>query len=92
MRYEALEALASGDVGRMGMSRRDFLAALAAGTAAVSGMTLLPGCATGSTATRGGTGSLSKLAGVLPSYIPVNYVKPDFPGVSGSPRVCSGDR
>jgi len=68
-----------------GLSRRDFLAAMAAAGAALSGSTLLEACATGSTATKGGTGSLGKLADVLPSYVPVNFVKPDFPSVDGSP-------
>ena len=69
----------------MGMSRRAFLGAMAATGAAVSGSSLLAACATGSTATRGATGTLGKLAGVLPAYVPVDFVKPDFPSVEGSP-------
>lgn len=74
MRYEAT----------VGMSRRDFLAAMAAGAAAVSGASLLEACATGSSSGVGGTNTLSQLAGVLPDYVPVGLVKPDLPGVNGS--------
>jgi hypothetical protein len=31
----------------------------------------------------------SQLAGVLPDYVPVNFVKPDFPAVSGPAGVSS---
>jgi putative aldouronate transport system substrate-binding protein len=69
----------------IGISRRNFLTALAVGTAAASGGLLLPRCSSASPASQGGAGSLSKLAGILPSYVPVNFVKPDLPSVNGAP-------
>jgi putative aldouronate transport system substrate-binding protein len=86
MRYGATDALIPHGPGGTGISRRTFLSALAAGSAvAASGGLLLPGCSSASPASQGGAGSLSKLAGILPTYVPVNYVKPDLPSVNGGP-------
>jgi putative aldouronate transport system substrate-binding protein len=43
----------------------------------------------GPTTSKGGSNTLSQLAGVLPDCVPVNYVKPDFPAVTGPAGVAS---
>ncbi|HEY7200999.1 MAG TPA: extracellular solute-binding protein [Candidatus Dormibacteraeota bacterium] len=86
MRDSATDALFDPGPQGTGISRRSFLTtALVVGTAAASGGLLLPGCSSASPASQGGAGSLSKLQGILPSYVPVSYVKPDLPSVNGAP-------
>src|SRR5215469_13592911 len=71
------------------LSRRTFLAATAAAGAGLTMADLLAACGGPSNAVKGGSNTLSQLAGVLPDYIPVNYVKPDFPAVTGPAGVAS---
>ena len=69
-------------VGFTAVDRRSFLRMIAAGAAVVGVPSLLTGCATSSptgAATSGGP-----IGDVIPSYIPVEYVTPDFPSVKGS--------
>jgi len=66
------------------VDRRSFLRMIAAGAAVVSVPSLLTGCSTSSpngAATGAGPGAVGN---VIPSYIPVEFVKPDFPSVKGS--------
>lgn len=65
-----------------GLSRRSFLGFLAVGAAVVGVPSLLTACTSGPASTAQGGGTVS--SGVLPSYVPVEYVKPDFPSVNGS--------
>src|SRR5690606_39336534 len=65
-----------------GHSRRTFLTLVGAG---VVGSAALAGCRTGGS----GSDAPSSSAGVasddvLPAYLPLDYVEPDFPSVSGS--------
>jgi putative aldouronate transport system substrate-binding protein len=83
-----------GSVGRMqfggpALSRRTFLAAAAAVGAGFTMADLLAACGGGGTAVKGGSNTLSQLAGILPDYVPVNYVKPDFAAVTGPAGVAS---
>lgn len=83
-----------GGVGRMDyggpvLSRRTFLAAAAAAGVGLSMADLLAACGGNSTASKGGSNTLSQLAGVLPDYVPVSYVKPDFAPVEGPAGVFS---
>jgi putative aldouronate transport system substrate-binding protein len=70
------------------LSRRTFLAAAAVAGAGFTMADLLAACG-GPTTSKGGSNTLSQLAGVLPDYVPVNYVKPDFPAVTGAAGVAS---
>jgi putative aldouronate transport system substrate-binding protein len=71
------------------LTRRTFLAATAAAGAGLTMADLLAACGGPTTASKGGSNSLGQLAGVLPDYVPVNYVKPDFPSVTGPANVPS---
>jgi putative aldouronate transport system substrate-binding protein len=68
------------------VGRRGFLGMIAAGAAVVGVPSLLSACSGGG----GGGGAVAPSAqatvsaGILPSYIPVEYVQPDFPSVEGS--------
>lgn len=69
-------------VGFIAVDRRSFLRMVAAGAAVVGVPSLLAGCTSPSptgAATSGGA-----IGDVIPSYIPVEYVTPDFPSVNGS--------
>ncbi|MBL0885813.1 extracellular solute-binding protein [Myceligenerans indicum] len=80
MSQNALDA-ASTAVGPV--NRRSFLNLVALGAGAVGVPSLLTACT--STAPAGpveGGGTVS--SDVLPSYVPIEYVAPDFPGVNGS--------
>src|SRR5450756_1231198 len=73
-------------VGFTVVDRRSFLRMIAAGAAVVGVPSLLTGCSTSSpngTATGGGAGA-GAVGDVIPKYIPVDFVKPDFPSVNGS--------
>ena len=73
-------------VGFTAVDRRSFLRMIAAGAAVVSVPSLLTGCSTSSpngAATGGGAGA-GAIGDVIPKYIPVEFVKPDFPSVKGS--------
>jgi putative aldouronate transport system substrate-binding protein len=70
-------------------SRRTFLAAAAAAGAGLATADLLAACGGPSGATKGGANTLGQLAGVLPDYVPVNFVKPDLPAVMGPAGVSS---
>ncbi|GAA4627837.1 MULTISPECIES: extracellular solute-binding protein [Cellulomonas] len=70
-------------IGDVQVRRRSFLGMVAAGAAVAGVPSLLTACGTGeavSVSTPGATIG----AGILPSYIPVDYVEPDFPSVNGS--------
>ncbi len=65
-----------------GLSRRSFLGFLAVGAGVVGVPSLLTACTTGGAGPAQGGATVS--SGVLPTYVPVEYVKPDFPSVNGS--------
>ena len=65
-----------------GLSRRSFLGFLAVGAGVVGVPSLLTACSSGAASSAQGGGTVS--SGVLPTYVPVEYVKPDFPAVNGS--------
>jgi putative aldouronate transport system substrate-binding protein len=69
-------------VADIAMQRRSFLQMIAAGAAVVSVPTLLTSCA--STAAKTEAGAVGPIDGVIPKYIPLSFVKPDFPSVKGS--------
>ncbi|MFD2793152.1 extracellular solute-binding protein [Promicromonospora vindobonensis] len=64
------------------LDRRSFLGFLTVGAAVVGVPSLLTACTSGSASSAQGGGTVS--SGVLPTYVPVEYVKPDFPAVNGS--------
>ena len=64
------------------MQRRSFLRMITAGAAVVGMPGLLTSCA--STGAKTAAGTAAPIAGVIPSYIPLAFVKPDFPSVKGS--------
>jgi putative aldouronate transport system substrate-binding protein len=65
-----------------GLSRRSFLGFLAVGAGVVGVPSLLTACTSGPAGPAQGGATVS--SGVLPTYVPVEYVKPDFPSVNGS--------
>jgi putative aldouronate transport system substrate-binding protein len=69
-------------VGDFSLERRSFLRMIAAGAAVVGVPSLLSGCATEPPTTDAAVGG--SVDGLIPKYLPVSYVKPDFPGVRGS--------
>ena len=71
-----------GQVGEIAVRRRSFLRMIATGAAVVGVPSLLTGCATAAPTSAGP--AASDAGKVIPSYIPVEYVKPDFPSVKGS--------
>lgn len=65
------------------LNRRSFLGLAGLGVAAVGVPSLLTSCSSGApAAVTGGGGTVS--SGVLPTYAPIEYLKPDFPSVKGS--------
>jgi putative aldouronate transport system substrate-binding protein len=64
------------------VQRRSFLKMIAAGAAVVSVPSLLTSC--GSPAAKSVAGNAAPIGGVIPSYIPLSFVKPDYPSVGGS--------
>jgi len=70
------------------VGRRGFLGMIAAGAAVVGVPSLLSACGDGGGSAPHGAAAPSAQATVsaeiLPSYIPVEYVKPDYPSVQGS--------
>ncbi|HEY8720271.1 extracellular solute-binding protein [Pengzhenrongella sp.] len=75
-------ASASRQVGEIAVRRRSFLRMIAAGAAVVGVPSLLSGCA--AQAPTGAAPAAADAGKVIPSYFPVDYVKPDFPSVKGS--------
>lgn len=71
-----------GRIGDIAVQRRSFLRMIATGAVVVGVPSLLTGCTTA--APTGGAASAGATTGAIPSYIPVNYVTPDFPSVNGS--------
>jgi putative aldouronate transport system substrate-binding protein len=69
-------------VGDFAMERRSFLRMIAAGAAVVSMPSLLTACTTATP--KSAATSAGPMGDVIPSYIPVQYVTPDFPSVNGS--------
>ena len=65
------------------MNRRSFLNLVALGAGAVGVSSVLTACGSGPSGSGGGGGA-SVSDGVLPTYVPVEYVTPDFPSVNGS--------
>jgi putative aldouronate transport system substrate-binding protein len=64
------------------LDRRSFLGFLAVGAGVVGVPSLLTGCTTGGGGPVVDPGTVT--AGNLPAYVPIEYVKPDFPSVNGS--------
>ncbi|MBO0608187.1 extracellular solute-binding protein [Myceligenerans salitolerans] len=64
------------------VNRRSFLGLVALGAGAVGVPSLLTACTSGPAGPVEGGGTVS--SGVLPTYVPVEYVTPDFPSVNGS--------
>jgi len=69
-------------VGDLPVRRRSFLGMVAAGAAVAGVPSLLTACGSGGgpAAAPGATPS----GDVIPTYVPVDYVEPDYPGVDGS--------
>lgn len=71
-----------GRIGDHAVDRRSFLWMVAGGAAVIGVPSLLTGCASTAptaVATFGGS-----MAGILPSYVPITYAKPDYPSVNGT--------
>ena len=64
------------------VQRRSFLGMMVAGAAVVSVPGLLAGC--GGSSAKTAVGTAGPIGDVIPKYIPLSFVKPDFPSVSGS--------
>lgn len=64
------------------VNRRSFLSLVALGAGVVGVPSLLSACSGGPAGQTGGGGVVS--SGVLPTYVPIEYVTPDFPSVNGS--------
>lgn len=64
------------------LDRRSFLGFLAVGAGVIGVPSLLTGCTTGGGGPVAEPGVVT--AGNLPTYVPIEYVKPDFPSVNGS--------
>ncbi|GIG41502.1 extracellular solute-binding protein [Cellulomonas phragmiteti] len=73
----------AGRVGDLPVRRRSFLGMVAAGAAVAGVPSLLTACSSGDAPPAVAPGA-APAAGVLPTYVPVDYVEPDFPGVNGS--------
>ncbi|MFS0704059.1 extracellular solute-binding protein [Cellulomonas sp. 179-A 9B4 NHS] len=63
--------------------RRSFLGMVAAGAAVAGVPSLLSACGSGTPAAVSTPGATAS-ADVLPTYVPVDYVEPDYPSVNGS--------
>ncbi len=70
-------------VGDLKVRRRSFLGMVAAGAAVAGVPSLLTACSSGDTPGTAAPGATPS-GDVLPSYIPIDYVEPDFPSVNGS--------
>lgn len=68
-----------------GLDRRGFLGLVGAGVLATTFGGAVTACGTPSAPQTGSALGGSELSGVLPAHIPVDLVKPDLPGVNGSP-------
>lgn len=64
------------------LDRRSFLGFLAVGAGVVGVPSLLTACTTAGGGPAAAPGAVT--AGNLPTYVPMEYVKPDFPSVNGS--------
>jgi putative aldouronate transport system substrate-binding protein len=71
-----------GQFGAIEVDRRSFLRMIGAGAAVVAVPSLLSAC--GSAAPTGAQLSGANAGDVIPTYVPVHYVVPDFPSVNGS--------
>ncbi|AEG45013.1 extracellular solute-binding protein [Isoptericola variabilis] len=70
-------------VTRRPIDRRSFLGLMGLGAAAIGMPSVLASCSSnGAVGAAGGGGAVSQ--GVLPNYVPIEYVAPDFPSVNGS--------
>ncbi len=69
-------------IGDLAVRRRSFLGIVAAGAAVVGVPSLLTGCSTDGAAPV--APGAAPAGDVLPTYVPVDYVEPDFPSVNGS--------
>ncbi|WP_136518887.1 MULTISPECIES: extracellular solute-binding protein [Cellulomonas] len=70
-------------VGDVPVRRRSFLGMVAAGAAVAGVPSLLTACGSGGAGTATTPGATAS-ADVLPTYVPVDYVEPDYPSVNGS--------
>ncbi|WP_083942231.1 extracellular solute-binding protein [Sanguibacter suarezii] len=67
------------------INRRSFLGMLAAGAAVIGVPSLLSACGDSGAATGpANPGGVATTTSHLPSFIPIDYVEPDFPSVNGS--------
>ncbi|MCC2316334.1 extracellular solute-binding protein [Cellulomonas chengniuliangii] len=73
----------AGRVADVALERRSFLGLVAAGAAVVGVPTLLTGCGSPSDP-QGGAAAALPIEDAIPTYIPTDYVDPDFPSVNGS--------
>lgn len=71
-----------GQVADIAMQRRSFLLMIAGGAAVVGIPSLLASCTTA--VPTGSATNAGAIGDVIPKYIPVAFVKPDFPSVNGS--------
>ena len=67
-----------------GIDRRGFLGLVGAGVLATTFGGAVTACGTPSAPQTGSALGGSELAGVLPTHVPVDFVKPDLAGVNGS--------
>jgi putative aldouronate transport system substrate-binding protein len=65
------------------MNRRSFLGVAAATAGAAAAAPLLAACGT-SVPSGPGAASASELAKIMPTYVPRNLIRPDFPSIDGS--------
>ncbi|UZN04467.1 extracellular solute-binding protein [Cellulomonas sp. S1-8] len=70
-------------IGELPVRRRSFLGMVAAGAAVVGVPSLLTACGSGDAPPAAAPGAPPS-GDVLPTYVPIDYVEPDFPSVNGS--------
>lgn len=71
-----------GRIGDHAVNRRSFLWMVAGGAAVIGVPSLLTGCGTAAPAPVAAGGG--DIASLLPSYIPLEYAKPDYPSMNGT--------
>jgi len=77
---------AFGPIGDHVVDRRSLLWMVAGGAAAIGASSLFTGCGSPPPApvAPGGAAGGGDISSILPSYIPIEYAKPDFPSVNGT--------
>ena len=71
-----------GRIGDHAVDRRSFLWMVAGGAAVIGVPSVLTGC--GSAAPKAAATVGGPMTGVVPSYIPIEYAKPDYPSMNGT--------